>query len=317
MLKKVVATICLLAIVTAGIVYIGNRSHTPVRDTSKVTVAASFYPLYEFARQVGGNDVRVTNITPPTAEPHDFEPPAKILADTSKAAVFIYNGASFEPWTASFVRDYEGVIIKASNGVFLSEGHHDHREGVRHPGSQAHTATGETDPHFWLDPVWASQVVDSITLGLIQADPGHATDYKKRAAAYQGKLMQLDAAFRKGLEQCDQKTIVASHGAFSYVAQRYGFHVESIAGIRPDQEPDVARLAELATIVKEKHIPVVFFESLVSPRLADTIAKETGARIAVLDPVEGLSDEAKKEGKNYLSIQRENLANLRSALACR
>ena len=130
------------------------------------------------------------------------------------------------------------------------------------------------------------------------------------------KLAKLDSAYRNGLSQCSQHTVISSHEAFGYVAAQYGFHVESIAGLSPEEEPSISRLADLSQLVKDEGLRYVFFESLVSPRLADTIAQETGAKTLVFDPIEGLNETEQKQGKNYISIQYENLSNLRKALAC-
>lgn len=293
-MKKVLATLFLLAVVTAGIVVMLKQPTADKPEAGKLSVVASYYPLYDFVKSVGGDKVLVTNMTPPGAEPHDYEPSAKALAEAQKSSVFVYNGGRFEPWTDTFVRDYGQTAIKARSGITLAAG----------------------DPHFWLDPALAQKVVSTIRDGLSKADPANKDYYTARADAYNARLAQLDEDFRTGLQACDQDTIITSHAAFSYVAKRYGFVMESIAGLSPEEEPSAARLAELSDHVTKAGIKYVFFESLVSSRLADTIAQETGAQTLVLDPIEGLSDEDQKQGKDYVSVQRENLANLRTALAC-
>jgi zinc transport system substrate-binding protein len=293
-MKKVLATLFLLAVVSAGIVVMLRQTAADKSDNSKVSVVASYYPLYDFAKNVGGDKVQVTNLTPPGAEPHDYEPSAKVLAEAQRSDVFVYNGGVFEPWADTFVRDYKQEDVKARSGITIAAG----------------------DPHFWLDPVLAQKIVANIRDGLSKADPANKEYYAKNADSYSAKLAQLDQDFRSGLEHCDQDTIITSHDAFGYVSQRYGFGVESIAGLSPEEEPSAARLAELSDLMNEKGIGYVFFESLVSPVLADTIAQETGAQTLVLDPIEGLSNEDQKQGKDYVSVQRENLANIRTALAC-
>lgn len=313
MIKKITATIVLVALIATGMwaVVRGNRTDTG----TGLQVTASYYPLYDFAKQVGGDKVHVTNMTPAGSEPHDFEPTAKSLADAQKAQVFMYNGGTFEPWTEKFVEGYKGVSVRASDHIKLTEGHAEEEEaetGHDHDHTDGHA----TDPHFWLDPVLAQQIVNNIRDGFSKADPAHADYYAKNASAYNKQLAQLDQEYRDGLRTCEQRTIVVSHQSASYIAARYNLTVEAIAGLSPEAEPSAGRLAELTQIVKDKDIHYIFFESLVSPRLADTIAKETGAQTLVLDPIEGLTDEAQKAGKNYLSVQRENLGNLRRALTC-
>lgn len=292
LIKKLLLTLLLFAIVGSGIAAIVRDTPTP---DGKVSVTASYYPLYEFAKQVGGDKVDVTNMTPAGAEPHDFEPSAKALVSAQKADVFIYNGGTLEPWAPKFASNYTHTIIRASDHISLK--------------------TGE-DPHFWLDPILAQQIANNIRDGLSRADPTDKLYFAARAAAYNTQLAKLDQQYRQGLAQCSQHTIITSHQAFSYLADRYGFDVQSIAGLSPEEEPSAERLATISKLVNQTGIKYIFFESLVSPRLADTIAQETGAKTLVFDPVEGLSDVQQKAGKNYVSIQQDNLRNLRIALAC-
>lgn len=300
--RKIFALTALCAVVAVSIfgVYRKNQ-HT--NATGTIAVSASFYPLYDFARNVGGSHVTATNITPAGAEPHDYEPSAQAIVQAQKSAVFIYNGGTLEPWANKFVKDYQHVVVKASADVALRTATIEGQSNVK-------------DPHFWLDPVLAQQIVRNIRDGLIQADPKHSADYTKNAADYIAKLQLLDQQFKTGLSSCQQHTIITSHEAFGYVAARYHFDVQAIAGLSPDTEPSANKLAELTQTAREQNIHYIFFESLVSPRLADTIAQEVGAKTLVFDPLEGLTNEAQKQGQNYLSVQRQNLAALRTALAC-
>lgn len=301
-IRKIAQLSALIVVVGLGISYAIHRNAKPA-TSDKVSVAASFYPLYDFAQAVGGSHVTVTNITPAGAEPHDYEPAPRDLITAQRAQVFIYDGGTLEPWVDKFLGDYRNVPVRASNHIAL------------------HTATiegqsGVKDPHFWLDPVLAQTIVKNIERGLIQADPSHRSDYTKNANAYIAQLQRLDHDFKTDLSDCRQHQIISSHEAFGYLAARYNFSVTSIAGISPDEEPSAGKLAEIADLAKREQIKYIFFESLVSPRLADTIAQESGAKTLVFDPLEGLTQDAQKQGKNYVTVQRENLANLRTALAC-
>jgi len=294
-MKKIIASIVLVAVIASCLVFAYDQNNAPVQNTSKLQVTASYYPLYDFAKNVGGNKVQVTNITPAGAEPHDFEPSPKALATAQKSAVFVYNGGHMEPWTAGFVHDYRNVAVKASTGIDLASAQ---------------------DPHFWLDPVLAQKIVNNIRDGLSKADPASKGYYEKNALAYNTKLAQLDADYTAGLTACATRTVISSHDAFSYLGKRYNITIASIAGLSPQEEPSAAKLAELSKLAKDQNIRYVFFESLVSPRLADTIAAETGAQTLVFDPIEGLLEADQKQGKDYINVQHENLKNLRRALAC-
>lgn len=313
MKRKIIALACLVLVAGAGIFTITTRTTDHAQDAD-INIAASFYPLADFARNVGGSHVSVQNITPVGAEPHDYEPAPRDLAKISSSDVFVYNGGTFEPWTEKFTHDFKHTAVKASKGITLheSEGHEAHTEETESDGHDH----GTTDPHFWLDPVLAQQIVTNIRDGLIQADPTHANDYRKNAQAYQAKLQKLDTAYKEGLAHCAIDTVIASHGAFTYLAERYGFAADSIAGISPDTEPSAQKMAELSTLAKEKNIKYIFFEHLVSPRLADTIAQEAGAKTLVFDPIEGLAKKDQDKGKNYISIQYDNLNAIRTARAC-
>lgn len=298
MQKKQIIGISLL--VASLCVLVGFVALQPRKTTDgKIHVTASLYPLYEFAKQVGGDKVEVTNVTPAGAEPHDYEPSPRVIADISQSDVFIYNGGTLEPWADKVLADYRHTVVKGSDGITLTNN------------------TDGKDPHYWLDPMLASQTVDAIRDGLVKADPANKAYYEQKAAAYTLQLQQLHAQLREGLASCDSRTVVTSHQAFSYFAARYNLTITPIAGLSPDTEPSAAKLAEVAKLVRDQHISYIFFESLVSPRLAATIAQETGAKTAMLDPIEGLSDDAQAQGKNYISVQRDNLAALRTALACR
>jgi zinc transport system substrate-binding protein len=301
-IKKIAQLSALVLVVGLGITYAVHRNTKPVAS-GKISVVASFYPLYDFAQAVGGSHITVTNVTPAGAEPHDYEPAPRDLVIAQQAKVFIYDGGTLEPWVDKFLGDYRNVPVRASDHISL------------------HTATiegqsGVKDPHFWLDPALAQTIVKNIERGLIQADPNHRSDYTRNANTYIAQLQQLDRDFKAGLSSCQQHQIISSHEAFGYLAARYNFSVTAIAGISPDEEPSAGKLAEIADLAKREHIKYIFFESLVSPRLADTIAQESGAKTLVFDPLEGLTQDAQKQGKNYVSVQRENLANLRIALAC-
>lgn len=294
----------IVVIVVLMLLALNRSSQTP-------GVTATFYPLYDFAKNIAGEKMPVYNITPEGAEAHSFEPSPSTIASALKSRVFVYNSEDFEPWVTNFIADFTGISVKASDKLHLFSTQHDHD----HESGDDHTHEG-SDPHFWLDPILAMQAVVNIRDGLVAADPENTDYYNKNADEYNSKLAKLDEEFRNGLAQCKNRSIVTSHDSFSYLANRYNLNIFPIAGISPEQEPSPAKLAEITNLVKEQNISYIFFETLVSPRLADTIAKETGIKTAILDPIEGISDENQAKGQDYISTQRQNLANLRIALGC-
>jgi zinc transport system substrate-binding protein len=254
-------------------------------------VVASFFPLVDATRAIGGEAVEVTNLTPVGVEPHDIEINPRQLDRVADADLFVYLGGGFQPAV-------EDAARRAPKAV-------DVRTGLE--GAEA------DDPHVWLDPALFAQVVARIEAALAEVDPAGADGYRARAGDYRRRLEELDAEFRTGLAGCRQRTIVTSHEAFGYLARRYGLEEVPISGLSPDAEPDPRRLAELADLVRTRGVTTVFTEELVSPRVAETLARETGVQTAVLSTVEGVADE---DGGDYFSLMRENLATLRAALDC-
>lgn len=296
--KKIVITLLLTILITivVGIYFTNNRKHN-----NKISVTASYYPLYDFTKNIGGDKVEVTNITPAGSEPHDFEPSAKQLASADQSNIFIYNGATMEPWVSDFLKDYKHTIVKSSENIDLIK---------------LNDNNSLYDPHFWLDPVDAKIMVDNILTGLIKASPENKDYFIKNANLYKEKLTTLDTSFKDGLSKCQTNTAITSHEAFSYLSQRYKINLVSISGVDPSVEPDASKLAEISDLVKSKGIKYIFFESLISPKLANTIASETGAQTATLDPIEGISDEDQQKGDDYVKIQQRNLESLKKAFEC-
>jgi zinc transport system substrate-binding protein len=305
MKPKQIIGIVLLGIVLSGAIVLGLTRNGKQQTHDKLSVTATYYPLYDFARQVGGDKVEVTNITPAGSEPHDYEATPQQLAQAQDSKVFVYNGGHMEPWASNFLKDYKHEAIKASNNIDLAS-----------VADEENPSESIKDPHFWLDPVLAQTIIDNIRDGLSKADPSHKDYFAAQATAYKAKLATLDQDYKKGLATCATRSVISSHEAFGYLAKRYNLDVSAIAGISTEEEPSPAKLAELATLIRDKHIQYVFFETLASPTLAETLAKETGAKTTVFDPIEGLSDEDQAQGKDYISIQQDNLRQLRTALAC-
>ncbi|MCL4473276.1 MAG: metal ABC transporter substrate-binding protein [Actinobacteria bacterium] len=304
----VVAIAVLGAVVRAALPDGGTPS-----AADKVRVTASFYPMAEFARQVGGDKVEVSTLISPGVEPHDYDPTPQDIAGVHKSRLFIYNGAGLEPWADKIGGELAAggvVVVNASDGLDLLT-----KDGGEDGGSPGGNAT--FDPHVWLDPVMAGREVDNIKAGLIEADPQNQDYYENNANAYKQQLAGLDGAFRGGLADCGRRDIVTSHQAFKYLAARYGLDVMSISGLSPDEEPSPQKLAEVAQFARDHNVHYIFFETLTSPKLSETIASEVGAQTLVFNPLEGLTKEQISQGMDYLSVQRDNIASLRTALECK
>jgi zinc transport system substrate-binding protein len=268
-------------------------------DDGRVEIVASFYPLSWAAERVGGDRVAVTNLTPPGVEPHDIELSPEQVVDVADARVAIVLGGAFQPAVEAAAADRREPTL-----VVLDE--------------LDATPAGATDPHVWLDPVLMRAIVDAVEATLVEVDPQHRSEYRERGDDVRTELEVLDAAFSAGLADCERRDLFTAHDAFGWLAARYDLRVESIAGLSPDEEPSPARLAELAQLVEETGTTTIFVETLLSPEIAETLADEAGGlRTAVLDPLEGLDEDAIRGGAAYPSVMRDNLTALRAGLDCR
>jgi zinc transport system substrate-binding protein len=279
----------------------------------KLNVVTTFYPMYEFTKQVAGDHANVTALIPAGAEPHDWEPSAKDMAQVKDADVFVYNGI-VEGWAEqalSSASNDKRVVVEASKGLNLMEGLPEEGEEHKEEG-QSHDHV--LDPHVWLDPVLAQKEVESIEAGLVQADPANKADYEKNADAYIAKLKELDNEFKTGLKDVKRKDFITQHAAFGYLAKQYGLTQVPIAGLSPEQEPTPDKLVGIIKFAKENNVKRIFFETLVDPKVAQTVATEIGAKTDVLNPLEGLTDEDKQKNLDYLGVMKNNMEALKKAL---
>ncbi|MFG2104803.1 metal ABC transporter substrate-binding protein [Micromonospora echinaurantiaca] len=280
-------------------------------DPQRVDVVAAFYPLQFVAERVGGDAAAVSNLVKPGAEPHDLELNPRQVGQVTEAELVVYL-KGFQPAVdeavAQNAADRSFDVATVQPLLDASAGGH------AHEGEEAGHAdeAGAKDPHLWLDPTRLAAVADRLAERFGQADPARAADYTARAAALRTDLAKLDAEYTEGLKTCQRREIVVSHTAFGYLAERYKLEQIGLTGLSPEVEPAPQRLAEVAEEAREHGATTIFFETLVSPKVAETIAAEVGARTAVLDPLEGLS----ADHGDYLSVMRTNLETLRTALSC-
>jgi zinc transport system substrate-binding protein len=290
----------------------GGAADAPVAATGGgggLHLVASFYPLQWAAEQVAGPGVSVGSLTKPGAEPHDLELTPQDVATVSDADLVVYL-KGFQPAVDDAVA--QGAADRSfdvSTAANLNLTYTPIEAGQQH-GDEA----GATDPHFWLDPLRLAAVGDALAARLRTLDPTHASRYQANAAALRSKLETLDRDYKAGLADCANPDLVTSHNAFGYLAQRYGLTQVGITGLTPDEEPKPGDLAGVAKFVEKNHVRTIYYETLVSPAIAKTVAAETGARTEVLDPIEGLTRAS--QGADYLQVMRANLANIRKGQPC-
>lgn len=314
--KKVLlaGSIVLFAIII--IVALLNFGQKEENNSPKIKVVTSFYPLYFFTSQIAGDKADVSNLIPSGAEPHGYEPTARDMAQIESSNLLVLNGGGLEGWgeniKSNFNKDKTKVVV-AGEGLTTKtmeeEEHEEHaEEGHHHDG---------IDPHIWLSPILAQQMIDKIEFGLSEVDPNNSSYYKSNAEILKNKLSVLDEEFKKGLATCGDKNIITSHAAFAYLASAYGLNQISIAGLSSEEEPSSKEMAEIVKFAKDNNVKYIFFESLISPKLSETIAKEIGAQTLLLNPIGGLTEDEINSGKDYFTEMRSNLANLKIALQCK
>ncbi|HVE74081.1 MAG TPA: metal ABC transporter substrate-binding protein [Mycobacteriales bacterium] len=257
-------------------------------DDDRPTVVAAFYPVQFLAETLGGDNLRVLPLAKPGAEPHDLELSPRQVSDLASADLVLYQ-RGLQPAVDDALRSHDVARLDITEVVPLER----------------------ADPHVWLDPVRFRTLAAGVAARLAGLHPAQAPAIGARAVALDAQLGTLDEEFRTGLSDCARRELVTSHGAFGYLASRYGLDQIGLTGLRPDAEVAPRRLAEVAEYARKHGVTTIFFEELVSPRVAEQLAREVGARTAILSPLE-----SRPEQGDYLSAMRSNLATLRTALTC-
>lgn len=300
-----------------------DNSHT--EETIKVVT--TFYPMYDFTKNVAQDLAEVSLLLPAGTEVHDFEPSAKDVAEIQEADVFIYNSEEMETWVPSVldtIDSTEVLVIDASEGITLIENEavedhndsdHEHAEHTHdhdEEGQEEHSHA--IDPHIWLDPVLAQEEVNTIKEGLIEADPENEEGYEVNADAYNQKLEALDQEYRGAFQEAENRTFVTQHAAFAYLAQQYDLNQVSIAGLSSEEEPSPAKLAELSELVDQEGMEYIYFEDNSSSKIAETLASEVGVELALLSPLEGVSQADQDAGVDYIEVMKNNLESLKKSI---
>ena len=294
----------------------GGSTSERAGASAGLNVVASFYPLQYVTGRIAGDRAEVSSLTAPGAEPHDLELTAKAVGEVSDADLLVYLHG-FQPAVDEAVEG-EGadraVDVAPAADLDLTASEEEHAEEEGGAAGEEHAEEMTQDPHFWLDPVRLSAVSAAIADRLSKADPDGAATYTANLRSLQGDLTALDGELEQGLSACASKDLVTSHQAFGYLAQRYGLRQVGVSGLSPESEPDPAKLAEVTDFVRTNKVRTIYYETLVSPAVAQTVASETGAATAVLDPIEGLTDAS--AGQDYLAVMRSNLAALQKGQPC-
>ena len=311
-IHRAAALTAALSLSVAALAACGSDDDSTSADSvidNGLTVVASFYPLQFVSERILGEQGTVTSLTKAGAEPHDLELTPQDVADVGEASLIVYLSRFQSAVDDAVDSEAKDTAFDAADGANLDLTYTPIEEG-----EEETEEAGATDPHFWLDPTRLADVSDELAQRLGELDSNHAKAYTDRAADLRADLEALDADMKEGLATCENKDLVTSHNAFGYLAQRYGLTQVGITGLTPEEEPSAGDLAAVTDFVKQNDVSTIYYETLISPAIAETVAKETGARTAVLDPLEGLNDES--EGKDYFEVMRANLENLKAGQPC-
>ena len=299
----------LISVILVGVLLFGCTQNSGVPSGSaqvaKLQVVASFYPMADFAKNVGGDRVEITTLIPPGVSPHHFDPTPQSIRALSDADVFVMNGAGMEAWAPNLlsgVGNKRLVVVDASVGILLISS-----QDPDEPGN---------DPHTWLSPEMAKKQVANIRDAFIKADPAGKLYYENNSAAYLAKLDALDSKLRTGLSACTKKDILISHATLAYFCQSYGCHQIPIEGVSEEGEPSPKELATIVDQARERNVTAVFFESIISPKSAQTLASEIGGQTLVFNTVHGRTADEQARGEDYISLMGENLRNIKIGLDC-
>ncbi|MCG7525704.1 metal ABC transporter substrate-binding protein [Streptomyces sp. OfavH-34-F] len=321
--RRLIPAAAVTGAVLLGLTACSSADGSEHKDGGRLDVVASFYPMQFLAERIGGEHVEVTSLTKPGVEPHDLELTYRQTGRLADADLILYL-KGIQPAVDEAVKLSEAPnTLDAATLTTLEDhgtevGGHDHGEDEPGHDEHAHEHEGDgagADPHIWLDPVRYAEVAKGVGKNLEKTDPAHAADYRKNTDALVGELGALDTAYRTGLKNTETRTFITTHSAFGYLAERYGLTQEGIAGIDPEAEPSPARISDLHSIAEKEKVTTVFFETLASDKTAKTVARDTGLRTDVLDPLEGITDASK--GDDYIEVMKSNLAALRTALGAK
>lgn len=303
-----------IAVVAIAIFAMARNEPEHVSQEGKATklkVIASFYPLYEFSKNVAGDKAEVSAFVPIGVEPHDWEPSANDILKLKESDVFVYNGAGMESFVDKLIAsgEYDNIrFVETTKGINLIQASdEEQKESSNH---------NVYNPHVWLDPVLAKHQVLMIRDALIDVDSSNKKYYDDNANAYNSKLDELNSKIKTELSDCKNDTFMPFHDAYSYFANRYGLKTFPLSGVSPESEVTAADLKKFIDFIRKNEIKTIYSEEMVDPKLATTLAEDAGAQVLIFSPLEGLTDQETKNGITYLEKMNENVQNLKVGLEC-
>lgn len=291
-----------------------QNSREDAKTDNKVKVIVTIFPLYDLARNIGGDKVNLSMLLPPATDAHNFELKPNDIIKISKTDLFLYVNMEMEHWAYKVIKatssNTKMLPVETGSGISMLP--------LNDYDSDGHQHESKFDPHIWLDFNNMQKMADNIATALIKVDPRNSDYYLKNAAEYKEKLADLDNKFKTELSVCKNRTILhAGHWAFAYLANKYNLKYYSVYNVSADSEPQPQKIIELIQQIKDSKVRYIYYEELMNPRLAETIAKETGAGLLKLNNGHTVSKAEMSAGVSFLSLMETNLANLRKGMQCR
>ena len=303
--------IILSAIFLSAMFMVSGCSQGQIRnadgENDKIRIITTIYPLYEFAKEVAGDKAEVSLLVPAGSEPHDFEPKPSDIVRISNADIFLYTGDAMEPWVSDVL---DGVNNKNLIVIYAS------KYSVVIPANPDSDEEGSYNPHIWLDFENDEKIVSAFAAVLSAMYPKNQDYFIGNADGYKQKLRNLDDGYISGLKNCRTRKFITNHDAFEYLGKRYNLEPIPIYGLSADNEPSPREIKQILDIAKENNLRFVYYESFVSPKISETIAKEIGAGVLILNPVESMTQQEIEEGETFISAMEKNLENLKIGLEC-
>ncbi len=309
--KKIIFVISIISVILVGTYFVFKYSGSSKIESKKIKVVTTLFPLSDIAKSIGGERASVYQLLPPGVEAHSFEPKPSDIVKINEADIFIYTGKFMEPWVDDILRSVNNkklIIVDASKNTRMIP-------GVFHDADEP---AGTLDPHIWLDFDNAKIMVENIEQAFINNDPSGASFFNKKGTDYRAELESLDKQYRLSLTSCEKKEIVyGGHYAFGYLANRYGLKYLATQGVSPDSEPTAKDMVDLVNQVNKEKIEYIFYEELSSPKIAETISRETKAKMLLLNAAHNLSKDNLESGISFFDILKSNLENLKTGLICK
>jgi zinc transport system substrate-binding protein len=310
-----------LILIAASLLILISLSNINGQQNEKVKVFASFYPFYEIAKEIGGNNTIVTSVIPFGVEPHDWEISPQQIPKITEADVIIYNGIGFDVWLGQEEQFRNSLLVDVSKDLPLVANKNQQQELKDSQNIEDKHDEHKIlyDPHIWLDPILVKNISKTISNALIKLDPANTDSYKQNTNNFIQKLDALDSLIKKSLTKCELNDFISFHQAFQYFANRYGLTQHTVSeSLSPESEILPQQIIKIIQLAKELNIDTIYSEELVDPRLSQTLASEIpNGKVLLLSPIEGVNEEEQKENLGYIDKMQMNLEDLREGLKCK